>query len=146
MRGDTVYIIIRDIYILYIIYIYILYKYIYIYMSTYIYMYIYILVCFFVPMVPKYGQKSCQVHFHRSGFENRLQPVSLHLVVIPEILFQVDTMRNLLDDQMEEMHGLFVAHFQKNKRMPETQVLSARVEPDWVTLREFSRILVASQR
>ena len=29
-------------------------------------------------------------------------------------------MRDLLDDQMEEMHGLFVAHFQKNKRMPET--------------------------
>ena len=26
-------------------------------------------------------------------------------------------MRNALDDQMEEMHGLFVAHFQKNKRM-----------------------------
>jgi hypothetical protein len=40
------------------------------------------------------------------------------------ILNQVDAMRDLLDDQMEEMHGLFVAHFQKNKRMPETQKLS----------------------
>jgi len=30
-------------------------------------------------------------------------------------------MRNALDDQMEEMHGLFVAHFQKNKRMLEAQ-------------------------
>jgi len=32
-------------------------------------------------------------------------------------LISVDSMRNALDDQMEEMHGLFVAHFQKNKRM-----------------------------
>lgn len=32
-------------------------------------------------------------------------------------MISVDAMRNLLDDQMEEMHGLFVAHFQKNKRM-----------------------------
>lgn len=29
----------------------------------------------------------------------------------------VDTIRNVFDDQMEEMHGLFVQHFQKNKRM-----------------------------
>ena len=34
---------------------------------------------------------------------------------------QVEAMRHLLDDQMEEMHGLFVAQHQRNKRMFEPQ-------------------------
>ena len=43
---------------------------------------------------------------------------------------EVEGMRHLLDDQMEEMHGLFVAQHQRNKRMHEPEWSSKSVSAE----------------